>query len=159
MQAVLERTPPDERDPVTKALVPGAGLPKVVRVALNTHGTRAVQKLVETLRLPEQAALATAALCPGVVALIKDLNGNHVVQRCLQRLSAEDAQFIYDAAGAHCVEIATHRHGCCVMQRCVDHATEALCSGAGTAPRRTRAREPPAQRKYGVGFTYFFLKD
>jgi hypothetical protein len=29
-------------------------------------------------------------------------------------------------------------------------ATEALCSGAGTAPRRTRARKPPAQRKYGV---------
>jgi hypothetical protein len=63
-----------------------------------------------------QVALAIEALAPGVVTLIKDLNGNHVVQRCLQRLSAADAQFIYDAAGAHCVEIATHRHGCCVLQ-------------------------------------------
>jgi len=100
----------------------GMGLPKVIHVALNTHGTRAVQKLVETLRSPEQVALAIEALAPGVVTLIKDLNGNHVVQRCLQRLSADDAQFIYDAARAHCVEIATHRHGCCVLQRCVDHA-------------------------------------
>jgi pumilio RNA-binding family len=29
---------------------------------------------------------------------------------------------VYDAAERHCVEIATHRHGCCVLQRCVDHA-------------------------------------
>jgi pumilio RNA-binding family len=96
--------------------------PFLVTVALNTHGTRAVQKLVETLRGPEQIALAVAALKPGVVTLIKDLNGNHVVQRCLQRLSSDENQFVYDAAERHCVEIATHRHGCCVLQRCVDHA-------------------------------------
>jgi hypothetical protein len=72
--------------------------------------------------------ISLSACCPmrpaaGVVSLIKDLNGNHVVQRCLQRLGPEDSQFIYDAASAHCVEIATHRHGCCVLQRCIDFAT------------------------------------
>ena len=54
--------------------------------------TRAVQKLVETLGGPEQVDLLVNALRVGVVALIKDLNGNHVVQRCLQRLSNEDSQ-------------------------------------------------------------------
>jgi len=24
----------------------------------------------------------------------------------------------------HCVEVATHRHGCCVLQRCIDHASD-----------------------------------
>ena len=33
-------------------------------------------------------------------------------------------QFIYDSVAANCVEVATHRHGCCVLQRCVDHASE-----------------------------------
>ena len=33
-------------------------------------------------------------------------------------------QFIYNAVAAHCVEVATHRHGCCVLQRCVDHASD-----------------------------------
>ena len=66
---------------------------------------------------------ARVRACAGVVSLIKDLNGNHVVQRCLQRLGPEDSQFIYEAAGQHCVEIATHRHGCCVLQRCIDFAT------------------------------------
>lgn len=96
---------------------------QIVEVALNTHGTRAVQKLIETLTSREQRALVISALGPGVVSLIKDLNGNHVVQRCLQRLGPDDSQFVYDAAAAHCTEIATHRHGCCVLQRCIDFAT------------------------------------
>ena len=33
-------------------------------------------------------------------------------------------QFIYNAVAAHCVEVATHRHGCCVLQRCIDHAAD-----------------------------------
>ncbi len=32
------------------------------------------------------------ALQDRVVELIQDLNGNHVIQKCLNRLSAEDAQ-------------------------------------------------------------------
>jgi len=58
-----------------------------------------------------------------VVQLIQDLNGNHVIQKCLNRLSAEDAQFIFDAVGTNCVVVGTHRHGCCVLQRCIDHAS------------------------------------
>ena len=100
------------------------GVPELVSVALNTHGTRAVQKLVETLRTPEQVALATEALKPGVVTLIKDLNGNHVIQRCLQRQGAEDNQFVYDAARKCCVEIAAHRLGCCVQQSFIDLAAD-----------------------------------
>ncbi|KAG5654281.1 hypothetical protein H0H81_005130 [Sphagnurus paluster] len=56
--------------------------------------------------------------------LIKDLNGNHVIQKCLNKLAPEDNQFIYNAVAANCVEVATHRHGCCVLQRCIDHASD-----------------------------------
>ncbi|KAI5082193.1 hypothetical protein GOP47_0001936 [Adiantum capillus-veneris] len=99
------------------------GKEQLVTISLNMHGTRAVQKLIETVSFPEQVRLVVASLKQGVVTLIKDLNGNHVVQRCLQRLSPEDSQFIFDAAASHCVEIATHRHGCCVLQRCVDFSS------------------------------------
>jgi hypothetical protein len=53
---------------------------QLVNVALNMHGTRAVQKLVETLSSKEQRQILIDALRDGVVVLIKDLNGNHVVQ-------------------------------------------------------------------------------
>ncbi|RRT44508.1 hypothetical protein B296_00054043, partial [Ensete ventricosum] len=32
-------------------------------------------------------------------------------------------QFIFDAAAKHCVDIATHRHGCCVLQKCIASST------------------------------------
>lgn len=64
------------------------------------------------------------ALNPSVTALIKNLNGNHVIQKCLHYLSKEEKnQFIYDAICIHCVEVASHKHGCCVLQRCFDYAT------------------------------------
>eukprot|EP00005_Dracoamoeba_jomungandri_P014035 CAMPEP_0174275554 /NCGR_PEP_ID=MMETSP0439-20130205/59890_1 /TAXON_ID=0 /ORGANISM="Stereomyxa ramosa, Strain Chinc5" /LENGTH=666 /DNA_ID=CAMNT_0015367671 /DNA_START=134 /DNA_END=2134 /DNA_ORIENTATION=+ len=96
----------------------------LVRVSQNMHGTRAVQKMIECLQSPEEVKLVTRGLRSSVVLLIKDLNGNHVVQRCLNHLSSEDNQFIYDAVAGHCVEVATHRHGCCVLQRCIDHASD-----------------------------------
>ncbi|XP_008790832.2 mRNA-binding protein PUF3-like [Phoenix dactylifera] len=94
----------------------------LVRISLNTHGTRAVQKLIETIKIPQEKELVISALKLGFLDLIKDLNGNHVVQRCLQSLSPEDNEFIFAAAAEHCVDIATHRHGCCVLQRCIGHA-------------------------------------
>jgi hypothetical protein len=97
----------------------------LVRISQNMHGTRAVQKMIECLKSGAEIRLVTRGLKAAVVPLIKDLNGNHVVQRCLNHLSAQDNQFIYDAVAGHCVEVATHRHGCCVLQRCIDHASEA----------------------------------
>jgi len=76
------------------------------------------------LSTPQQIKAITIALRNSVVPLIKDLNGNHVIQRCLQKLSAQDKHFIYDAvAGGKCVDVATHKHGCCVLQRCIDFAS------------------------------------
>lgn len=52
--------------------------------------TRVVQKLIETLKGRREISLVMAALQPGFLDLIKDLNGNHVIKRCLQCLSNED---------------------------------------------------------------------
>jgi hypothetical protein len=52
--------------------------------------TRAVQKLIESLRTKEEIQLVVAALRPGFLELIKDPNGNHVVQKCLQSFGADD---------------------------------------------------------------------
>ncbi|KAF2299663.1 hypothetical protein GH714_002251 [Hevea brasiliensis] len=96
---------------------------QLVEICLNTYGTRAAQKLIETLKTRQQISLVVSSLKPGFLDLVKDQNGNHVIQRCLQCLSNEDNKFILDAAAKFCVEIATHRHGCCVMQRCITHST------------------------------------
>ncbi|KAI8994686.1 armadillo-type protein [Pilobolus umbonatus] len=98
--------------------------PEFLKICLNMHGTRAVQRLIEFLSTKRQIQAVIIALQPNVVALIRDLNGNHVIQKCLQKLSPEYNQFIYDTVSQYCTEVATHRHGCCVLQRCIDYAID-----------------------------------
>ncbi|CAK7198909.1 hypothetical protein SEUCBS139899_001577 [Sporothrix eucalyptigena] len=95
----------------------------MVRIALNQHGTRALQKMIEFISTEKQVQIIIEALRHRVVDLIQDLNGNHVIQKCLNKLTPANAQFIFDAVGGACVEVGTHRHGCCVLQRCIDHAS------------------------------------
>ncbi|KAJ6141328.1 hypothetical protein N7470_010224 [Penicillium chermesinum] len=117
-QKLLEFSNDEQRT----ALINNAA-PQLVKIALNQHGTRALQKMIEFISTPEQTQTVIHALENHVVELVQDLNGNHVIQKCLNRLTAEDAEFIYDAVGSNCVTVGTHRHGCCVLQRCIDHAS------------------------------------
>lgn len=117
-QKLLEFCNDDERT----VLIQNAS-EEMVRVALNQHGTRALQKMIEHISTPQQVHLIIEALRFRVVDLIQDLNGNHVIQKCLNKLTSLDAQFIFDAVGNNCIEVGTHRHGCCVLQRCIDHAS------------------------------------
>ena len=117
-QKLLEHSNDEQRTTLVKNTAP-----QMVQIALNQHGTRALQKLIEYLSTDEQIKVVRYALKDNVVELIQDLNGNHVVQKCLNRLTSEESQFIFDAVGKSCVAVGTHRHGCCVLQRCVDHAS------------------------------------
>ncbi|KAI7876723.1 ARM repeat-containing protein [Lichtheimia hyalospora FSU 10163] len=118
-QKLIEHCDDDQLDLLVDTVAPD-----ILRISLNMHGTRAVQRLIEFISTPHQIYSITAALDPNVVTLIKDLNGNHVIQKCLHRLSVEHKQFIYDAVSEHCIQVGTHRHGCCVLQRCIDYASE-----------------------------------
>ncbi|KAF5364853.1 hypothetical protein D9757_012749 [Collybiopsis confluens] len=104
----------------------------LTRISLNMHGTRAIQKMIDFLsskrnrgvvKYNRQINSIIIALSAHVVVLMKDLNGSHVVQRCLNKLSPEENQVIYKAVAANCVEIATDRHGSCVLQRCIDNVS------------------------------------
>ncbi|WBW71089.1 pumilio family RNA-binding protein Puf4 [Schizosaccharomyces osmophilus] len=99
--------------------------PKLVPISFNMHGTRALQKIIDLVSSPDQVSCIVDALRPNVVMLTKDLNGNHVIQKCLNKFSHEDCQFIFDAICNDPVDVSTHRHGCCVVQRCFDHASPA----------------------------------
>lgn len=118
VQRLFENVSSEER----LVLVKNAA-PSLVRISLDPHGTRALQKLVECISTADESALVIANLSPHIVALSRDLNGNHVVQKCLQKFGPDTNQFIFDTASAHCKAIATHRHGCCVLQRCLDHGS------------------------------------
>lgn len=118
-QKLLEYATDEQRTTLIRTAAPS-----LVKIALNQHGTRALQKMIEFISTPQQVDMIVIALKTNVVKLIKDLNGNHVVQKCLNRLQADGSQFIFDAVCKNCVVVGSHRHGCCVLQRCIDHASD-----------------------------------
>lgn len=55
---------------------------------------------------------------------VKDQNGNHVVQKAIERVPAEHIQFIINAFSGKVCENATHPYGCRVIQRMLEHCNE-----------------------------------
>lgn len=76
-----------------------------------------------------------------ILQLSTHVNGNHVIQSFLNAFRSSEqpadpdikgaeirsvyTQFIFDACMKHCQEIGTHKHGCCVMQRCLEKGSRA----------------------------------
>jgi hypothetical protein len=101
----------------------------LVAVSLNVHGTRVVQKLLECMENTDEFELIEKAFEVFVITLAKDVYGMHVVLRCLHRIPAPsndsngpDNTFIFREITRNIVSIATHKHGCCVVQWCIDYA-------------------------------------
>ena len=96
-----------------RTLLIGNAAPEMVKIALNQHGTRALQKMIEFISTSNQVCFPLfqapmhlgrstnifrqtdciiKALDGKVVDLIQDLNGNHVIQKCLNKLTPVEAQ-------------------------------------------------------------------
>jgi hypothetical protein len=125
-QKILEKITPEERIMLVKSVSA-----RLVNASLNLHGTRSVQKVVElcaadeSLELPNatdgnSADILTRSLEPAAARLCIDSHGNHVIQRILLKLSHKHSMFVFDAVAASVGDVARHRHGCCVIQRCLD---------------------------------------
>jgi hypothetical protein len=97
----------------------------LVRISLNMHGARAVQKLIDAVAATPLVGRLVKALEGAVVSLTQDPNGNHVIQRCLEVLPPETRHFVFRAVAEEIVAVASHRHGCRIVQRCIDAATGA----------------------------------
>lgn len=94
-------------------------------IAINQHGTRALQKIIDKISTESQFVLLMQGLKSYIIELIKDLNGNHVIQKVLNKYPPEKCQFIYDSILGDLIVVATHKHGCCVLQKCLNHVTAA----------------------------------
>ncbi|KAJ0801087.1 putative armadillo-like helical, pumilio domain-containing protein [Helianthus annuus] len=99
----------------------------LTNICLNSHGygTRAMQKLIELLKSAEDRSLMVSALRRITLTLTKNTNGHHVIQHCLKSFNVDEVQPILNVVADNCLDIATDKSGCCVLQLCVLHADEA----------------------------------
>ena len=71
--------------------------------------------------LVDQQASIVKELENNVLKCVKDQNGNHVIQKAIERVPAEHIQFIISAFHEQVQRLATHPYGCRVIQRMLEH--------------------------------------
>lgn len=105
--------------------------PNVFQISINQYGTRSLQKIIDTVDSENQIDLIIKGfsqehtLIEQVVVLINDLNGNHVIQKCIFKFPPSKFDFIIDAIVErnNIIAISTHKHGCCVLQKLLSVCT------------------------------------
>lgn len=95
----------------------------VLHLSMQMYGCRVVQKAFEHVLIDQQASLVKELNGPNlqILKVVKDQNGNHVVQKAIERIPGEHIQFIVDAHRGHVMKMSTHQYGCRVVQRMLEY--------------------------------------
>ncbi|EZG46183.1 pumilio-family RNA protein [Gregarina niphandrodes] len=118
-----------------------------VDLSLDSYGCRVLQRGLDYLYLRDKLEMLKELIsrrgCRGsdghtfggrggkgstLLRLIEDQNGNHVVQKMVDRLPANDCAIIVDEllGGGDVVAISLHSYGCRVMQRVLEHCPHSV---------------------------------
>ena len=97
-------------------------------ISINNYGTRALQKMIENLSscMTQQDINIILNLAKGNVQnLIKDINGNRVIQSIIQNIKNKEVLTpIYKEMNENIVEINKTKSGCCVFAKVLLNITE-----------------------------------
>lgn len=96
---------------------------KVLMLSMDPCGTRVVQRLIEKIHvLPDLLTQITEEIKDNVCMMIMCNNGNHVIQKLINQVDSEAIDFVYTEILMEFKNIGNHKHGCCVIQRCIDNS-------------------------------------
>ena len=98
----------------------------VLSLSLQMYGCRVIQKLLQALDEidPTLKVRLVRELEGNVMKCVKDQNGNHVIQKCIETVSSPQIQFIIDSFSGQVYSLATHPYGCRVIQRILEYCQE-----------------------------------
>lgn len=79
-----------------------------------------IQKFVDFLQTDELIEVFLKIIENYILELSKDINGNHILQKLINNVDPQKIHFIYELTNENLPEIATDKHGCCVLQRLIE---------------------------------------
>ncbi|KAK9141928.1 hypothetical protein Syun_011328 [Stephania yunnanensis] len=112
-------------------------LPELVNLCCDPNGTVVIQKLVDRDESddadPEQTNELFCALKGQLLQLSLNGNAYKVIERCIETFPNDWHKYFMDTLLENCMTLGTDKHGCCVLQKCVQFS--------GTARARHRLVE------------------
>ena len=90
--------------------------PTILDIGSNNHGTRVIQHIINFLTTKQLLDYFLKSIEPYVIPLLKELNGTHIIQQLLLK-HPDCASHINKIIVDNCASLASHSHGCCVLQK------------------------------------------
>jgi hypothetical protein len=88
----------------------------ILDIGSNNHGTRVIQHLIDYLSNDQLLNYFIKSIEPYVIPLLKELNGTHIIQQLLLK-HPQCSNHINKIIVDNCASLASHSHGCCVLQK------------------------------------------
>ena len=92
----------------------------IYHICVNSFGTRAIQKLIDYLNSDNLINNFINMIKPIVKGIIVDINGSHILLKLLDLKNKYVNKVIFDEIKENILSIAMHKHGCCVLQKCIE---------------------------------------
>ena len=105
VQKILNNQKPYEVNFIVEALKN-----KINELTLNLYGCRVVQELISILN-EQNIFIVTSELKPYYEKCIEDKNGNHVIQKLIEKLSTKDLNDIYSVSLNNIIHLYKHQYG------------------------------------------------
>ena len=99
--------------------------PTILDIGSNSHGTRVIQKMINFLKTEELVNCFLNSIKPYIIPLLKELNGTHIINKFVND-HPECADEINKNIVDNCSLLATHRHGCCILQKMLEGPNKKL---------------------------------
>lgn len=100
---------------------------KLYDISVNSYGTRALQKILEYLTTPSQDDIDIILnfTKDNVLNLIRDINGNHVIQSILETIpNKEKLSSFYKELNSVLIDVAKIKQGGCVFPKVLNNIIE-----------------------------------
>jgi hypothetical protein len=99
--------------------------PNIFKICINSFGTRVMQKIIDFLTTDILMDTFLKLFRPIIHQIILDINGSHILLKLLDiknHLAIPARTTIFSELKLHILAISMHKHGCCVLQKCIDKA-------------------------------------
>jgi hypothetical protein len=98
-----------------------------VELSLHMYGCRVIQRALETVSPEQQASLIRELDDTKIIKqCVRDQNGNHVIQKCIQTVHNEHIDVIVQSFYGQACQLSTHPYGCRVIQRVLENCDDDL---------------------------------
>ena len=95
--------------------------PSFTEISLNSHGSRVIQKLLERIyNNPKIMKIFNECLQNSMFEIILNQSSTHIIIKYISLIKYPDNQIIYKYIVDNIYGIATHKHSCCTLQRCLE---------------------------------------